>query len=488
MRWYLDQAHFRDRLVAKIAVDPLYQPRRIVLEFKRGRPRYPQVQHAPAPLPPRKGQFFRLAHAGDLGPDDGRPVDNQIGMRETAPTQGLRRQFGDELSHRARFTTAPGTILLVLCPGVVAQVFSLRLFRLYSTGMTLGDATRATEILDWYDRHRRAMPWRAPSGVRPDPYAVWLSEIMLQQTTVATVGPYFTEFMSRWPTIEGLAAAKLDDVLHAWQGLGYYARARNLHRCAIAVTESFAGRFPEDEKTLLSLPGVGPYTAAAIRAIAFDKRAVVVDGNVERVMARLYRETDPLPDVKSVLRERAEELTPDARPGDYAQAVMDLGATVCIPRRPKCMLCPWTAHCRGKDIAESLPARRPKPEKPTRYGTIFWIERPDGSILVRRRSEKGLLGGMMEFPSTDWRDGSRESDVSTLSRQAPLTATEWYPVSGIVRHVFTHFRLELTVLKGHVAQNTEAPTDTRWSTVDGLADLALPTVMKKVAEKAIGGG
>ena len=194
-----------------------------------------------------------------------------------------------------------------------------------------------------------------------------------------------------------LAATDLDDVLHAWQGLGYYARARNLHRCANVVSESYGGQFPEEEDALLSLPGVGTYTAAAIRAIAFDKRAVVVDGNVERVMARLYRETDPLPGVKGKLRDRADKLTPNARPGDYAQAVMDLGATVCIPRRPKCMLCPWTAHCRGKDIAESLPARRPKPEKPTRHGTIFWIERLDGSVLVRRRPEKGLLGGMMEF-------------------------------------------------------------------------------------------
>ncbi|MEL0021289.1 MAG: A/G-specific adenine glycosylase, partial [Rickettsiales bacterium] len=223
--------------------------------------------------------------------------------------------------------------------------------------MNLPDATRAETILDWYDRHRRAMPWRALPGKRADPYAVWLSEIMLQQTTVATVGSYFVEFLSRWPTVEALATADLDDVLHCWQGLGYYARARNLHRCAGVVARDFGGCFPESESELLSLPGIGPYTAAAIRAIAFDKRAVVVDGNVERVMARIFRVTAPLPDSKPVLRAHADTLTPDNRPGDYAQAVMDLGATVCVPRRPKCMLCPWQADCAGRDIAEKLPAR-----------------------------------------------------------------------------------------------------------------------------------
>ena len=354
--------------------------------------------------------------------------------------------------------------------------------------MTSGDTTRASEILNWYDRHRRAMPWRPPAGERANPYAVWLSEIMLQQTTVATVGPYFIEFLSRWPNVSALATAALDDVLHCWQGLGYYARARNLHRCAGVIAEDFGGVFPESEMELLSLPGVGPYTAAAIMAIAFDKRAVVVDGNVERVMARMFRERDPLPDVKPVLKARADALTPDKRPGDYAQAVMDLGATICVPRRPKCILCPWTDHCTGRDIAESLPARRPKPEKLTRRGTVFWIERPDGTVLLRRRVEKGLLGGMMEFPSTEWRSDTLSEDVAAITSEAPLVAMEWLPLVGVVRHTFTHFHLELSIIKGRVPAEALLPDACVWSSIDGFADHALPTVMKKVANHAISAG
>ena len=352
--------------------------------------------------------------------------------------------------------------------------------------MSAADTNRAAaEILEWYDRHRRGMPWRAMPGKAVDPYTVWLSEIMLQQTTVATVGPYFMEFMERWPTVESLAAASLDDVLHSWQGLGYYARARNLHRCAAVVAADYGGRFPATEAELLSLPGVGPYTAAAILAIAFDKRAVVVDGNVERVMARMFRMTDPLPDVKPELRAAADRLTPDRRPGDYAQAVMDLGATVCTPRRPKCMLCPWAARCAGKAIAETLPARRPKAEKPTRRGMVFWVERPDGAVLMRRRPEKGLLGGMMEFPSTEWREGPMALDVSAQSPHAPLPATGWFALQGLVRHSFTHFHLELGLMKGRAGADITPPAGAIWCPIDQFADHALPTLMKKVANHAL---
>ena len=336
--------------------------------------------------------------------------------------------------------------------------------------------------LDWYDRHRRRLPWRAAPGERPDPYQVWLSEIMLQQTTVATVGPYFAKFVERWPTVADLAAADLDEVLHAWQGLGYYARARNLHKCAREVAAGLGGRFPDTEEELKRLPGIGRYTAAAIAAIAFDRRAVVVDGNVERVMARLFRIETPLPDAKPTFYDLADGLTPDARSGDYAQAVMDLGATVCVPRRPKCILCPWVAACAGRDIAETLPRKRPKGEKPTRRGVAFWLVRPDGAVLLRRRPERGLLGGMMEVPSSEWREGPAP-DIESVLRESPLDATAAMALPGLVRHTFTHFHLELAVASARVDAGN--PTDCVWCLPDAFGDHALPTVMKKVVRHAI---
>ena len=241
-------------------------------------------------------------------------------------------------------------------------------------------------LLGWYDRHRRVLPWRALPGRRAEPYHVWLSEIMLQQTTVATVKSYFDHFVARWPRVEDLASADLDEVLHAWQGLGYYARARNLHKCAQTVARDHGGRFPDTEAGLLSLPGIGPYTAAAIAAIAFDVPASPVDGNIERVMARLRRITQPLPGAKTAIQAAARELTPQDRPGDFAQAMMDLGATVCTPRAPKCDLCPWCDACvaRAAGNAEGLPARAPKKVKPTRHGIVFWTVDGQGRVLLRR--------------------------------------------------------------------------------------------------------
>jgi A/G-specific adenine glycosylase len=342
-------------------------------------------------------------------------------------------------------------------------------------------ASLSDALLAWYDRHRRVLPWRALPGETADPYRVWLSEIMLQQTTVVTVAPYFAAFLARWPTLAALAAADLDDVLHAWQGLGYYARARNMHACAREVVARHDGKFPADEAALRDLPGIGAYTAAAIAAIAFDRQATAMDGNVERVIARIHAVATPLPDAKPELHRLASALTPARRSGDYAQAIMDLGATICTPRSPKCVLCPWREPCRARHegIAESLPARRAKPEKPTRRGVAFWAVRGDGAVLLRRRPEKGLLGGMMEIPSTAWR---AEPWPESEARAAAPLAARWQALPGIVRHGFTHFHLELTVWRGSVE---ETGAEGVWVLLDRLGDHALPNVMKKVAEHAI---
>jgi A/G-specific adenine glycosylase len=342
------------------------------------------------------------------------------------------------------------------------------------------DSNPAAAMLEWYDKHRRVMPWRAKPGAAVDPYRVWLSEIMLQQTTVATVGPYFERFLTRWPTVGDLAVAALDDVLHAWQGLGYYARARNMHKCARLVSDQYGGVFPDTELSLRELPGIGQYTAAAIAAIAFGRRAVVVDGNVERVMARFFAIEAPLPKVKPQLYEKADLLTPAARSGDYAQSVMDLGATICTPRSPKCLLCPLSSGCKGRAIAETLPKRLPKGRKPTRRGVVFWLTRPDGAVLLRRRPETGLLGGMMEAPSSPWTEGpAPEGDE--VWNHAPVKARKHRRLPDMVRHGFTHFHLELIVYIGRTTAKTEPPSDSMWCPVGDLGRHALPTLMRKVA-------
>jgi A/G-specific adenine glycosylase len=339
-------------------------------------------------------------------------------------------------------------------------------------------------MLDWYDAGRRDLPWRAAPGQQADPYHVWLSEIMLQQTTVATVGPYFHNFLDRWPDIHALAAAPLDDVLHGWQGLGYYARARNLHRCAGVVVADHGGKFPADEALLLKLPGIGPYTAGAIAAIAFGLPTTAVDGNVERVIARLHGLETPLPAVKPEITELAREIAPTERSGDYLQAVMDLGATTCTPRAPSCDRCPWAEFCvaHAAGNAESLPRKSPKPERPTRRGVAFWALTEAGETLLRRRPEKGLLGGMMEIPSTDWREISWGRDDALP--HAPFKAN-WKELDGVVKHTFTHFHLELTVM---TARASDMSAEGVWVAIDNLGDHALPTVMKKIVKHALDGG
>jgi A/G-specific adenine glycosylase len=335
-------------------------------------------------------------------------------------------------------------------------------------------------LLAWYDRHRRDLPWRTPPGRRPDPYRVWLSEIMLQQTVVAAVRPYFERFVTRWPDVAALAAASLDEIMQEWQGLGYYARARNLLACARVVAGRHGGAFPSEPVELRALPGVGDYTAAAIAAIAFDRPVAAVDGNVERVVARLYALAEPMPAAKPRLRALATALVPDQRVGDFAQAMMDLGATICTPHRPRCVLCPWRRACAAvaDGIAEDLPARAEKPPRPQRYGVAFWLTRPDGAVLLRRRPEKGLLGGMIEIPSTPWRGEPWELAEAVAAAPASV---QWSPLAGAVRHGFTHFQLEL----GIVAGAGQGDGGGLWSPVDKLGELALPTLMKKVAGHAI---
>jgi A/G-specific adenine glycosylase len=349
--------------------------------------------------------------------------------------------------------------------------------------MSVCDTTALSQsLLAWYDRAGRTLPWRKKGGETADPYHVWLSEVMLQQTTVVVVAPYFLRFIERWPTVTALAGAAADDVMHAWAGLGYYARARNLHACAKMVAQWRGGAFPDDEESLRKLPGIGDYTAAAIAAIAFGRRAVVMDGNVERVMARLFAVTEPLPAVKPRLKALAASLTPDLRPGDYAQAVMDLGATLCTPRNPACGICPWMAACDGRKqgIEADLPAKLAKAERPTRHGVMFWAARKDGAVLLRRRPPQGLLGGMMEIPSTPWRESPWET--YELAAEQPLVAP-WRPLPGLVRHTFTHFHLELRLVAGK-ASNNATPLGI-WVALDKLGDHALPSVMNKVISHAL---
>jgi A/G-specific adenine glycosylase len=354
-----------------------------------------------------------------------------------------------------------------------------------------GDANHpdSAALLAWYDRHRRVLPWRAPPGKTADPYRVWLSEIMLQQTTVTAVAPYYARFVERFPSVAALAEAELEDVLKLWAGLGYYARARNLHACARTVAAR--GGFPDCEADLLELPGIGAYTAAAIAAIAFDRKASPVDGNVERVVARLFAVEDALPNAKPAIRALAARLVPDRRAGDFAQAMMDLGATICTPKAPACVLCPFIGSCaaRARGDAETFPRKAKKREGRLRRGAAYVAVRADGCVLVRRRAAKGLLGGMTEVPTTEWR---ADFDTAEALAHAPqLTprgagAVAWRRIPGVVTHVFTHFPLELVVLTARVPKSAPAPDGMRWIASEDIAGAALPSVMRKVLAHALG--
>lgn len=340
----------------------------------------------------------------------------------------------------------------------------------------------ADALLDWYDHNARILPWRVSQqekvgGIVPDPYHVWLSEIMLQQTTVVTVIPYFEKFMAEWPTIQKLAAAELDEILVAWAGLGYYARARNLHKCARYICLDLNNQFPRTYDGLLKLPGIGAYTAAAISSIVYDIPETVVDGNVERVISRLFNITDPLPHSRPEIRENAAKLTPDHRPGDYAQALMDLGATICTPKSLKCGSCPLENNCISCDLgtAATLPARIRKKTRPTRRGYAFWAEY-NGSVWLRRRPEKGLLGGMMEVPSDEWAPSNSWENIP--DPRVPIIAN-WQLLPGVVRHTFTHFHLELKIVRIELEEMINLQ-EGEWCLIENIDKYALPTVMKKV--------
>lgn len=342
-------------------------------------------------------------------------------------------------------------------------------------------------LLAWYDRHHRELPWRispaaSRKGQKADPYRIWLSEVMLQQTTVQAVKAYFEKFTALWPTVEALAAAPADDVMKAWAGLGYYARARNLKKCAETVARDHGGVFPDTVEGLKALPGIGDYTAAAIAAIAFDRPAAVMDGNVERVISRLYAISDPLPGAKPVFRARVVELTPEERPGDFAQAMMDLGATICTPKRPACAICPLREGCLAltEGDPEAYPVKATKKARPVRVGAAFVAVNPQGEVLLRSRAPSGLLGGMTEVPGSRW---TARIDGATDLSDAPFAA-DWTP-AGVVTHIFTHFELRLSV---YVAETEGGCADHGfWRKIEKLDEEALPTVMKKAIEAAIPG-
>lgn len=333
-------------------------------------------------------------------------------------------------------------------------------------------------LLRWYDEQGRTLPWRVrpedrARGMIADPYAVWLSEIMLQQTTIPHGTPYWFKFLGLYPSVEDLAVASLDDVLTHWAGLGYYARARNLHKCAITVATDFGGEFPLTKAELLTLPGVGDYTASTIAAICFDQPTNIVDGNVERVISRMHRVQDLLPKSKPIIKSLAAVLAASTRPGDYGQALMDLGATVCTPRTPSCSLCPWAEWCEANDAGDqqSYPKKSPKKKQPVRHGVAYVMVR-DGAVWLRRRPSEGLLGGMMEVPTSDW--------AAAIPPVEPPVDSDWSRCATPVKHVFTHFELRLDVYSTEIDRNPEG--DGRWVAQNSLSTVALPSLFKKVLD------
>jgi A/G-specific adenine glycosylase len=437
---------------AEMGIDALDQRRREMLKFQRRRPGTGERQRA-------THEAARDGLRGQGGADDHGPVGQDLRRRRRAPTEC---RTGDDRHQRPECARAMEVPALV--PVLAAR--------------HTPPVPSAAALLRWYDRHRRVLPWRAAPGETADPYRVWLSEIMLQQTTVAAVIPYYENFLTRFPTVAALAAADEASVMAAWAGLGYYARARNLHACARAVAA--AGGFPRDLAGLRALPGIGPYTAAAIAAIAFGVPVVPIDGNVERIAARLFAIEAPLPAARPAIAAAAATLGAGAeaaaRASDFAQALFDLGATICTPATPACAACPWCDECAALrlGIARELPRKASKPPRPLRHGVHFWLTDPTGRVLLRRRPPRGLLGGMTELPGTPWRP--EPWSEQEWSAYAPMPAL-WHR-QGEVRHGFTHFELRLTLMAAEVpvieSEGILAP-------IAALADQALPSVMRKCA-------
>ena len=344
-------------------------------------------------------------------------------------------------------------------------------------------------LLNWYDLHQRILPWRAREGEQAEPYSVWLSEVMLQQTTVASVIPYFKIFIERWPNVESLAVAPLEEILEAWAGLGYYARARNLHACAQQVLSLHGGQFPDSEQELRQLKGIGDYTAAAIAAIAFNKPAAVVDGNIERVITRLFKIEEPLPGAKKAIKQEVARITPHNRAGDFAQAMMDLGALVCTPKNPVCLHCPLRSYCKayadlGSKGVIALPKKMAKKLKPTRRGLVFWLENKTQGVAMRRRPQKGLLGGMLEFPGSDWlEDPNFEVQSVSCPWPGPLESLETE-----IKHSFTHFHLLLQPLRGRLDEKDAEQLKQKgfkFYARTELETMGLATLMRKVTRAVL---
>ncbi len=348
-----------------------------------------------------------------------------------------------------------------------------------------GETSFSHRLLGWYDIHARSMPWRVPPHdhaleVRADPYHVWLSEVMLQQTQVTTVKDYFLKFISKWPSVFDLAKSDEEDVLKAWAGLGYYSRARNLKKCADFIVAEYKGKFPETFEELKKLPGIGDYTASAIASIAFDQPVAVLDGNVERVMSRHKRIETFFPDAKAETKILLGDILDRERPGEFAQATMDLGATICTPKRPACSLCPINADCQGfkNGDAENYPYKKPKAHKPTLKGAAFVITNSNDEVFLCKRSDQGLLAGMTQVPTTDW---NSRHDGSADTTQAPIEGN--WKNTGVAKHTFTHFHLELTVWR--IDNIDVVPHQGWWCKIEKLNDEALPKVMHKVLQKAL---